>query len=93
MGQTRAERSRSNVHEHTDTLSGARADRGRNETTSGVEREAEHVRYSEPRSSKHEVGHQHDTFLALLLRAFLSLPPASVDFHFFGPSCVCFFCF
>lgn len=53
LGQTRAE-SRSNVHEHTDTLSGARADRGRNETTSettsGVEREAEHVRYSEPRS-------------------------------------------
>lgn len=49
LGQTRAE-SRSNVHEHTDTLSGAQADRGRNETTSGVEREAEHVRYSEPRS-------------------------------------------
>lgn len=57
--------------------------RGRPSMSGTVNREA----------GKHEVGHQHDTFLALLLRAFLSLPPASVDFHFFGPSCVCFFCF
>lgn len=57
--------------------------RGRLGTSATVKREA----------GKNEVGHQHVSFLFLLLRAFLSLLLASVDFHFFGSSCVCYFCF